>query len=180
MQDLSSKNLPTIKYIQFGKLCVDLSDNHLTEIDNFIDCKSVNFSYNKITEIKNISESTEELYIQNNKIETIKWLPRKLKELSVSYNPLKSITFDLRDLKYLEFIDLSNTELYELPSLPRSIQEVDICNTKITTLPTSIINTNICIFRHTMNVDNLHASVRNWLDDIGKFECIYMARPNIK
>lgn len=169
MQDLSDKFLSTLKNLQFGKLCVDLSNNYLTEIDNFIECKSLNLSRNKIKELKNISENIEELYIQNNELTSITFLPKKLKELSLSHNPINIIDFDLSKLKYLEFIDLSNTDLHALPILPNGVQEVDICNTKITILPKYLITSNVRIFRHNLNVNILHKDVQDWLETITEF-----------
>lgn len=94
-------------------------------------CKSVNFSSNKISSDGipyEWPDSVESINLDSNNIQemdTIVW-PAKLRHLSLRYNPLKQIPFGLPNS--LETLDIEGTKVVNIPEgiLPESLKTLTV------------------------------------------------------
>ena len=111
-----------------------LENNELTEISHLdleIDkLESLFLNNNRLTRINydTLSDGLRLLDISYNNFSSFTYncLPLSLRSLNLSFNPLKII--DLEAMKYLEILDLSNTNISILENLPRVLRCLTVLN----------------------------------------------------
>jgi hypothetical protein len=97
--------------------------------EDFSNIKTIQLPEGEITNIINIPEGVTKLEIDKNFIFELNDLPSSLTSLGVTYNYLSNI--DLRQLKDLEYLNVSHNQITELENLPTTIIELNCENNQL-------------------------------------------------
>lgn len=131
------------------------------EEDDFTTIESLYLNNNKLSEIsKFLTEGIRQLDLSYNNFQmfTSENLPLSLRHLNLSFNPNLS-NFNLRNITYLEYLDLSNTNISTLEHIPKVVSTLilnDCRNLKNVVLKLSFVN-----FFHSNLSFNLHLNKSN-------------------
>ena len=109
-----------------------------------LDCKSVDFTNNKIGTDgmpEEWTEGIEEINLSNNRIQEIDFIqwPSTLKKLNLSHNPLTKIPYGLPNS--LIELDLQGTKIQDLENIPQSVEIVHVngCCVDILDIPENCV-----------------------------------------
>ncbi|XP_075051039.1 oligodendrocyte-myelin glycoprotein [Mixophyes fleayi] len=149
--DCSGRSLTALPHgLQDNITHLNLSYNHLTDLDHqlsrFTNLRFIDLSHNSLKNLpSHLPRSLWEVYAANNNIKVLHKLDTayqwNLKVLDVSRNSLQRSVFINNTLISLQFLNLSNNQLWTVPTnLPTNTQVIDLSyNSLIQILPGTLV-----------------------------------------
>jgi Leucine-rich repeat (LRR) protein len=120
--------LPNLLRLQVSGNLVEM----FSENCSFVSLQKLDLSFNKLSEINNLSQICPKLKTLNLSYNFLTKFPSKLplsiENVDISYNKLATFEDNLTQYSRLITLDLRNNPLTELPILPRSIRELNLEN----------------------------------------------------